>query len=246
MTEIVVALVGTHEYEWAVWIFATLFKKYWGEGIITYVGDRQEGELPANVQFYRVPCYSEGVWVWAHWFGNGLNSFFERCGDTPVLLFLPDQWLKEPVWHEGIYSLARYMRGKPDIIRGNVTADVRLYGYGSHVDTWEEWEIWQTSVDSPHASLDGGLTFCPSLWNPRLAREIIEPHWTLHNCEIMGTQKMQTTRRDLRTVGIFPPPIHRAHGLHRDQKETVNLLNVLDVDRPVVRQYVPPVWKVIE
>ena len=172
MTEIVVALVGTHEYEWAVWIFATLFKKYWGEGIIAYVGDRQEGELPANVQFYRVPCYSEGVWVWAHWFGNGLNSFFERCGDTPVLLFLPDQWLKEPVWHEGIYSLARYMRGKPDIIRGNVTADVRLYGYGSHVDTWEEWEIWQTSVDSPHASLDGGLTFCPSLWNPRLAREI--------------------------------------------------------------------------
>ena len=240
-------VIGTHEYQWALWPFAALFAKYWGSQKVIYFADRQEGDLPPNIEFRRVPCYSEGVWPWAHWFGNGFNSIMAYLEGWIVCVFLPDHWLCEPVYHRGIDLLGYYMHLHGDVVRGNVTAKTAFYNYGHHYTNWNGLDVWEVEKRHPDAGLDGGLTFSTSLWNPRLARQIIEPHWNLWDCELLGTRKFYNEFPQWRVVGSFPPPIHRAQGLSHHVLRGVNLTELTrKEDRDLVRPMIPAGWEIIE
>lgn len=242
-----VILVGTHEYEWAVNIFARLYEKYWPDGPrVHYIGDRVEGFLAPNVHFMQVPCYSEGVWDWEHWFGAGLQAICDWLGDRLFLLFLPDHWLYQPVSAIYIEMLALYMKDHSEIVRGGVTAKAPIYDYGTVEYQEHSIDILTASSCDQHVSLEGGLTFYPSLWNPRLLRELIEPGWTLQRCESLGTARMCEERKELRSVSISPAPIYRAHTLRHAQSKRVFLQDVSPPDRLLVRHYIPNGWEIIE
>lgn len=239
-----VMIVASYAYEWAVQVAARLFAKYWPGRPVLYFADRFTGPFPDNVTPIRVPCYSEGVWPWAHWFGQGLISICEYLEEWPVLFLQADHWLNAPVDGEGIGVLAHYMSEHPDVIRGNVTAGTPLEAHGHEIVQWYGYSI---IAGDPRglAGFDAALTFCPSLWNPTALKQIIEPGWTFQQCEALGTKKMLAQAK-YRTVGILPPPLSRAHVLRHAQPHTVFMHDVAPEDRAMCRGWVRELWSIAE
>jgi hypothetical protein len=235
-----IVVLGTVAYQWALWPFAHLFEKYWSDQTITWYGDRQEGDIPENVEFRRVPCYTQGVWPWQHWFGNGLISILDELEGDVVALFLPDHWIAAPVGIEAVLSLKTWMAGQQRVVRGNLAAETCLDGHGKHMATWGGYEIVRGRPDDVHCSFHGGVTFCPSLFNRRLLRSLLEPHWNLWEVESLGTRAM--ARRDLFSVGLRPGPVERCHALHHGRPKSVSLAGLCPLDKEIVRGMIPGGW----
>lgn len=238
-----IVLLGTHQYQWAVPIFAHLFEKHWGNDTILWYGDRTEGPVPDNVEFRRVPCYTEGVWPWTPWFSNGLRSIFADLDGFTVALFLPDHWISKPVDLKAVEALRGYMDEKGTVVRGNLTAGTCLDGYGGHVATRGGYEIVSVRPDHPHCGLQGGMTFCPSLWNRALLRDLLEPHWNLWQTESEGTKRMIKFSLGLFAAGVKPGPVTRCHGLLHGQPRTVSLEGLNPEDAAAVRSMIPGDWR---
>lgn len=237
-----ICVVGTHQYQWCLWPFGSLFYKYWGPGKVHYCGDHLVGDLPPNLEFVQVPAYRMGTWPWEHWFGNGLRSYLETVDDPIVALFLPDHWLCDYVNGPETLALHDYMLANPDVVRGNLAAGTALEKYGEPVATWEGIEIIGVPPTHPHASLDGGMTFCPSLWNRQLLIELLEPNWNLWQCEGLGTRKM--AGQGLRSVGTRPAVLRRVHGLNHGQPKVAFLEGLRSEDWVLVRRHLPDGWRI--
>jgi hypothetical protein len=223
--------------------FAALFEKYWGPQTVAYYGDRQEGDLPANVEFRRVPCYSEGVWPWQHWFGNGLRSIMDDLTAFLVAIFLPDHWLTEPVDREGVTKLARWMDRRGNVLRGNLTRGTCLEEHGRYQGTEDGLEIVSIPPTDIHCGLMGGLTFAPAIWNRALLRDVLEPNWTLHACERVGTQRFGVKwYPDIFCVGTRPGLLSRAHGLGHARPKVASLEGLAEEDREIVKRSLPEGW----
>lgn len=236
------SVVGTHDYQWALWPFAALFLRYWGPETVEYCGDRLDGDLPANLAFVQVPAYRMGEWPWQHWFGNGLASYLETVQDPIVGLFLPDHWIRDPVNLEAAVVLEAYLLAHDDVVRGCLAGGTALDQHGDVVCTWDGIDIVSVPPDHPHASLDGGMAFCPSLWNRRRLLNLVEPGWTLWQCEALGTRKM--AQRGLRSVGTWPPALWRAAGLSHADGKVARLEGLRGEDWALVRSHLPNGWRV--
>jgi hypothetical protein len=237
-------VIGTHEYEWALHVFAGLFAKYCCDVTVTYIGDRVEGTLPSNIRFEQVPCYSEGIWPWKNWFGNGLTSIFERYVGSLVLLMLPDHWIYEPVDMTALYAMMEYMWQRYDIVRGSVTSGLPVFKHGHVIDNVGDYDIYTVSPSNPDASIDGGITFCPSIWRPELAMELFDPNWTIQKCETLGTARMAADTC-MRSVSICPGPVTRANVLCGTKPNTVNVSKIPAQDRPLVMEHRPQHYGII-
>jgi hypothetical protein len=240
-----IIVVGTHEYQWALFPFAELFAKYWGPERILYYGDRQEGPLPANLEFHRVPCYTEGVWPWQHWFGNGMRSIMDEMQGFLVTVFLPDHWLCSPVDHKALRKLCRFMDKRGNILRGNLVAGTCLDEHGQHVANEAGLEIVGVSPENVHCGFLGGMTFAPAVWNRALLRDILEPQWDLWAAEKMGTERMKKRYPGIMSVGTRPSILGRAHGLYHAQPRTASVKDLIPEDAEVVRRYLPAGWRVV-
>lgn len=238
-----IVLLATYQYEWAVRPFAALFAKCWGKETVIWYGDRHAGPLPDNVQFRQVPCFGEGEWPWDHHFGRGLLSILCDVEDDIIALFLPDHWLTGPVDVRKVRDLAHYMGKEGNILRGNLTVGTALDAHGVPYAKYRGLDIITTSPTDPHASLDGGLTFCPSLWNVELLGRMIEPHWRLWDCEILGTRTMARHHwPGIVSVGTRPALLQRAHGMSQHVPMKVNLTGLCREDADIVRKYLPEGW----
>jgi len=248
-----IIVVGTHEYQWALWPFAALFQKYWSDQTVTYVGDRLEGPLPENLEFVQVPAYTQGVWNWQHWFGNGLRSILEEVGTDPVVaLFLPDHWLCEKVNKRKVKGLEAYVLRHPTL-RANLTAGTCLDQHGEVLRQWYGMDIVSVPPDHHDCSLLGGVTFTPALWDRELFHRLLERPWSLWGAEKLGTEKF--AREGLwphgkypavRSVGTRPAILKRAHGMYHGQPRTVHLEDLSSEDQEMVRRHLPAGWKVAE
>ena len=238
-----IIVVGTAEYEWAVRIFAHLFRKHWGGDEVTWWGDRCSADPP--LPFRRVPAYGEGVWPWTPWFSNGLRSILAELTAFTVALFLPDHWLSKRVDHAGVNALRRFMEADGRVVRGNLTAGTCLDGYGRHVATSYGREIVTVAPSDVHCGLHGGITFCPSLWTRGLLRDAMaEPHWNLWQAEREGTNWMVRRMPELYCVGVKPGPLERCHGIYHGRGRVADFTGLSDEDFHSVRGFVPEGWKI--
>jgi len=223
-----IIVLGTHEYQWALWPFAELFQKHWGDDPVTYVGDHLDGPLPDNLEFVQVPAYSEGVWNWQHWFGAGLMSILENVGTDPVVaLFLPDHWLCQRVNRRHLQGLEAYVLRHPTL-RANLAAGTCLEGHGEVLRQWYGMEIVSVPPWDIHCGQSGGLTFAPALWDREHLLKILEPGWSLWGAEQVGTQRFAERGipgvgkyPDVRSIGTRPAILKRAHGMYHGQPRTV-------------------------
>jgi len=237
-----IIVIGTREYNWALELFSYLFDKYWGARVVHW-GDQDSGHLP----FRCVPAYTEGEWPWDHWFGAGLRSILEVLESDVFCLFLPDHWISAPVDRKGVAAMEQYMLRDPTILRGNLTADMGLATYGELEQRWWDRDIMTVHPMQPQCGFLGGFTFCPALWNRELMMDNIESHWTIWECEKLGTdQKVTPMWPKIRSVGVEPGPIHRVHGMYHAQEKVANLKELSPEDAAVVRSMVPGDWKVRE
>jgi len=235
-------VVGTHQYQWALWPFGELFRRYWGPETVTYCGDHLEGDLPDNLAFVQVPAYKLGEWPWQHWFGNGLMSYLETVDDPVVALFLPDHWIRSLVDLGAVAVLESYLLAHDDVVRGNLAGGTGLNQYGETVCTWDGVEIITVSPEHEYAGLQGGMALCPSLWSRRWLLDLLEPTWTLWQCETLGTRKMAA--QGLRAVGTRPPALWRAAGMTRGRDKVASLQGLRSEDWALVRARLPADWRV--
>lgn len=231
-----IILIGTQEYNWCLPIFAELFNKYWGEPVL-YIGDTPPGKLPHNITFQKVPVYQQGVWPWRWWFGNGLRAICQQFKNEIIALFLLDHWLNRPVNRVGIAQLAEYMQQNKKVIRGNLT-DTGGWDEAEIIDHYKGLDILYIPPWDIHHSFLGGMTFCPSLWNTNLLDQMIEPAWTLWECEELGTRRMKE-KPHIKAVGTRPALLGRTHGLYHNDPKRVSVGGLNEDDRQIVKQYLP-------
>ena len=234
-----IIVVGTHEYEWAVRIFAILFAKYWGEPV-TYWGDREPAS-DLGLPFRQVPAYTEGIWTWGLWYSDGLRSILETF-EGLVAMFLPDQWLAAPVDKGAVAVLASYMQEHGDVVRGNLTAGSCLDQYGGIVAERGGYEIVQVHPGNPHCSIMGGTAGLAALWNAANFASLLESGWNLWDVEKRGTDKMARLWPRWRSVGIRPAPVRRVHALGQQRRNVVNLEGMPEEDREIARGMLPAGW----
>jgi len=234
-----VILIGTQGYNWLLNPFAYLFSKYWNEPIL-YIGDSPPDTLPANVDFLQVPAYAEGIWPWSHFFGNGLISICKHFEGKIITLFLLDHWLNRPVSLTDVGILTKYMDKNRHIIRANLT-EQPCWQSANKIDNYSGLDIIYFPAWDIANSFSGGITFCPSLWNTDLLCEIIEPHWTIWECERLGTEKMKT-RHDIISVGTMPALLSRVHGLYHDKYKMAYLAGLSVEDGEIVKSFIPEGW----
>ena len=241
-------VVGTHEYQWALWPFATFFQKYWGDQVVTWVGDRVLGPVPDNLEFVQVPAYKEGVWPWEHWFVNGLRSILENVGDSPIVaLFLPDHWICKKVNKRQALGLERYMLQHPTL-RGNLADDTCLNQHGEVLRKWYGMDIVSVAPDDPHCGFCGGITFAPALWDRKRLFDLLDPGWSLWQAEKVGTEKFAQSGLypEVRSVGTRPGILRRAHAMYHAQPRTAFLEGLCEEDRETVRRWLPAGWRTVE
>ena len=240
-------VVGTHEYQWALHPLAYLHGKYWSPDPITWYGDRVEGPLPIGVEFRRVPAFCEGSWPWNHHFGRGLISILQELKSDVVCILLPDHWISDRVDGRGVWRLEKYMLKAGNVLRGNLTAGTCLDQHGVVVKRYKKHSIVSVSPNDHHCSYGGGLTFCPSLWNRELLLGLLEPGWNLWDCEKAGTEKFARTlwKDGYISAGVFPPPVHRCHGLAHATPDAANLTGLRHEDRDVVARMLPEGYHVL-
>lgn len=224
-------------------IFARLFAKYWGEQIL-YIGDTSPAKLPDNVSFEQVPIYTEGVWPWEHWFGNGLRSICHKFRNEIIALFLLDHWLNKPVDLDGIKELATYMKQNKHIIRGNLT-ETGGWDSAKTIDHYNGLDIRYIPPWDIHNSLSGGITFCPSLWNTNLLDKLIEPAWTIWDCEKLGTERMKT-KSHIYSIGTYPALLSRTHGMYHNNRKLLSVGGLSEDDREIVYNNLPNGYNVTD
>lgn len=232
-------LLGTSQYEWALYPFANLYSKYFG-GPILYVTDRIEHALPDNVNLTIVPAFRNGIWDWATCFGEGLKSIGYYFTDQIIAIFLLDHWLNSPVDTEVIFSLERYMINHPEIIRVNLTDDLSWHSSETEtIDTWENLEIIEIKPWSIHSGYNGGISFSPSLWRAELLARIVQSGWSLWDCEKLGSEVIKVEYPKVRAIGSNPAVLTRAHGLVHGQPKIVNLVGLSSDDQKMVIESIP-------
>lgn len=209
----------TWEYEYMIPPHAALLDKYGpGMGMIVY-GDRQTGDLPANVEFRRAPHLDPGQdWDWAEddWgprggFGVGFMACMEEMARDVVLFTFPDMWPASHIYQDRLDDLADYVRAHGNLMRLQVaqevgTADV---GAGRTLEQWRGCDIATVPATDQHCGNRGGFHWDPSLWNVPLLMGFMEP-WVSHwGFEAVHQVKMET-RPDLMSCWSR----QMAYGLH--------------------------------
>jgi len=253
VADIAFVVFGTHEYQWALGPFGHLFAKYWGDETVTYVGDRLAGPLPDNIEFMRVPCYSEGVWPWRHWFGNGVRETLKILGEDLAAIFLPDDWIRRPVQSDVVDAMARHMLEAGNVVRGNLADDTNLEGHSRTVATREEIEI-VVCDDVHHCGNEAGTALSPALWDRKKLIDILEPHWGLWATEKLGTEKMARKYPDWISVGTRPAALGRVNSIrdgqrrqaHGEPPKRVWVEGLSEEDRRAVRAMIPGKYDIVE
>lgn len=237
-----IILLGTQNYNWLIPMFLYLFRTYWGEDEIIYITDKPEKHVYQNFEMMQVPAYIEGEWDWYHWFSNGLMSICEYFENELLIIFLLDHFINRPVNLRNVYSLLDYMSENKNVVRGNLTVGTCLDAYGSVTDKYNDLDIVTVPPHHHHCSFGGGITFCPSIFNSNNLLKVLKSGWSFHQTEKFGTEAMA----NLISVGTKQPILHRSHALRHQNHNTIDLTDLIEDDKRVIKELLPNGWKIEE
>ena len=228
---------------------AALLDRYGpGMGMIVY-GDRQEGELPDNVEFRRAPHLKpDQDWDWAEddWgprggFGVGFRACMEELGQDVVLFTFPDMWPATHIYQDRLDDLADYVRAHGNVMRLQAAQDVGspgVDGAGRTLERWRGCDIATISAKDAHEGNRGGFHWNPSLWNIPLLLGFMEPgvsHWGF---EAVHQQKM-CTRPDLMSCWSRQPAYNLRH-VHGRYEPGVLIAGYSAEDQALIKSVLRP------
>lgn len=184
MTQVIVPT--SDKYLWTIEPFAYLFNVYWSTlQPVTVLGYKRPGfDLPENFTFVSLADEGYPAKKWS----NALIEFLRSAEFDVFVLLLDDYWLSRTVDTGAVETLSNYVRGKPDILRLDLTTD-RLYAGGRFdVGFWGHYDLIETPYKTPYQmSLQAGI------WRRDRILEVLKPNMTPWEVEI-NTQPPERMR----------------------------------------------------
>jgi hypothetical protein len=195
-------------YLWLLKPFIYLFDQYWSTMQEVIVGGFTPPEfpLPDNYKFHQIDKkpYPKEMW------SDGLIRLLQDYQDDVFVLLLEDYLLCRTVDHQGINTLADYMRlgDNNDVVRFDLTAD-RLYGKGMHdIESWGHYDIIACDKDAPYE-----MSLQAAIWNRRNLLKLLRPGMTPWEVEIQTDMQVQPYR----VLGTRQYPIRYANLMLKGQ-----------------------------
>lgn len=178
------------EYAWVIPGFAYLFNTFWSSlQPVAYAGCARQ-DLPPNFQWYDVQSRIAARW------SDGLIEFLNQLDDDIVCWLLDDYYLCRGIDHQAVRSLADYMRGSPEILKIDLTADRLHSGRAVDVDTWGYVDLIETSWEVPYQ-----LSTQAALWNKANLLSILRAEMSPWDFELLDY------RSNMRVLGTRQWPI---------------------------------------
>ena len=160
-------------YIWLLKPFCYLFNQYWSELQEVVVGGYTppQFELPPNFKFHQIDKnpYPKEKW------SDGLIRFLQDFNDEIFVLMLEDYLLRRTVDHQGIMTLADYMRlrSNQDVVRLDLTND-RLNAEGMHdIEPYGHYDIIACNKDTMYE-----MSLQAAIWNRRNLLAVLRPGFT--------------------------------------------------------------------
>jgi hypothetical protein len=174
-------------YMWIMKPFAYLFNQYWSELQEVVVGGFTPPwfPLPPNFQFHQIDrrAYPKKMW------SDGLIKFLLAMNDDVFVLMLEDYLLRRTVDHQGIMTLADYMRINQDVVRFDLTND-RLNAENMHdVEPWGHYDIIACEKNSMYE-----MSLQAAIWNRKNFLELLRPGLTPWEVELQTDMQTQPYR----------------------------------------------------
>lgn len=185
-----VIIYSCDSYCWTLPGLSYLFNIFWSAlQPVAYAGCPKM-DLPLNFQWYDVQSRVKERW------SDGLIEFLHLLDDDIVCWLLDDYYLCRGVDHRAIASLADYMRGRPEILKIDLTADRLCSGRGVDVDMWGHIDLLETSWEVPYQ-----LSTQAALWNRENLLQILRQEMSPWDFELSDV------RSNLRVLGTRQCPV---------------------------------------
>jgi hypothetical protein len=179
-----VFLITCDKYLWALRPFEKLFNKYWGsdQQVVIAGFSPPSFQMSDNFSFVSMGNFADyPVEKWS----NALIKFLKGVDDELFIWMMEDYWLTRCVNREAIESLGRYMLRRPDVVRGDITAD-RLYAGNMHdVESFECLDIVKSTPPAEYH-----LSFQAGIWRRKLLLKYLATGETPWQTELSGTTRM--------------------------------------------------------
>lgn len=215
------------KYLWALQPFAYLFNLYWSslQPVTVFGYSPPQFQLPRNFSFFQIDNYNYPA---DHW-SDGLKRFLGSLDEDYIILLLTDYWMCRTVDVRGVSACYEYMRGHPEVLRIDLTAD-RLYAGGMFdVESWGCYDIIETPDSTPYQfSTQAGI------WNRKTLVELIEPNKTPWEVELYTP-----IPNNIRVLGTRQYPVRYANAILKGKIDFPQLQLIPEEHRNIVMNMIP-------
>lgn len=223
-----VFILTCNNYLWCLKPFAYLFNTFWSSLQPVVVGGfaSPSFELPPNFTFYQIDKVNYGPNQWS----DGLIKMLNALQDEYFVLLLEDYWLCRGVDHSGVLTLLEYMKGHPNTVRFDLTAD-RLYGHMmKDVDFWGHYDIIECAEDAPYQ-----MSLQAALWKRELLLKLLEPGRSSWQTEIYTNM----VGNGMRVLGSRQFPVRYANGVYQGKIDWGQINMIPEGHRDVISRWIP-------
>lgn len=214
-------------YLWLLKPFCYLFNTYWSELQEVIVGGFTPPRfpLPSNFVFHQISKnpYPKEMW------SDGLIRFLEDFHDDVFVLLLEDYLLYRTVDHNGVNTLADYMRINKDVVRFDLTSD-RLYGKGMRdIESWGHYDIIACDKDAMYE-----MSLQAAIWNRRNLLTLLRP--SMNPWEVETQTDM--TKQPYRVLGSRQYPVRYANLMLKGEVMDYELERIPESHRSIIKQWI--------
>lgn len=217
-------------YLWILKPFCYLFNLYWSELQEVVVGGFTPPQftLPPNFFFHRIDKKSYPKEKWS----DGLIRLLNDYQDDIFVLLLEDYLLRRTVDHNGVATLAQYMRlqQNSDVVRFDLTAD-RLYGKGMRdVDNWGHYDIIACDKDAMYE-----MSLQAAIWNKKNLLALLRPGMTPWEVET----QTDMTQQPYRVLATRQWPVRYANLMLKGEVVNAELDLIPEPHRSDIKRWIP-------
>jgi len=181
--------------------------------------------LPPNFEFHQIDRnpYPKERW------SDGLIRFLQDYHDDVFVLLLEDYLLCRTVDHNGINTLADYMRFHDDVVRLDLTTD-RLYGKGMHdVEPYGHYDIIACDKDAMYE-----ISLQAAIWNRRNLLTLLKPNMNPWEVET----QTDMVKQPYRVLGTRQFPVRYANLMLKGEVMDYELERIPEEHRLVINQWI--------
>lgn len=221
-----IVLPITSKFYWELDPFFYLFRKFWGNQIVTILSDNVLS-IPKTKSAELRDVIDDGKWHGK--FSANLLGYLLNCKTPNVIILMADYWITEKVNLNHINQAARYMIEHPEVIRLQISNGMGA-GESEVVDKKGKIEIRDRSE-----FLRGSLI--PGMWSRDLLIKHIRGGWDLWTFEQEMSRIINTTP-EIKSYLMLPEIITYSHST-RTSSGVVNFNGFPSALREEVKGFVP-------